>query len=265
MRPVLIYAPAYHHMSAGVRACYQLCAELRQRGIDAVIRPTHGSWRPSPYDAPPVQVLNQRQIGESICIFPEYIVDTEVKTPRAIKWWLQKPEIKLPLKGPIYVWSNAMGNYPRLMLDVLDTNLFKPSQMNRVAVAYYVGKGRKDDKFLPDGAVEITREYPKQREELALLLGQLDHLVCFDGYSALSCEAALMGTPVLMPTVDKSLRKLNEGHEFQINISHGFAYSPEELPMAKANVGSFYNFYQSLKPVFKNDLDSFTEMILTKW
>lgn len=265
MRPVLIYAPAYHHMSAGVRACHLLCEKLRERGFDAVMRITHGVWQPSPYNAPPVQILNQRQIGESICIFPEYITDTTVTTPRAIKWWLQKPQKKLPLKGPVWVWTQGIGNYPRLMLDVLDTKLFQPKTMNRIVTAYYVGKGRKDEKFLPDGAIEITREYPKNREELALLLSQLDHLVCFDGFSALACEAALMGTPVLMPTTPRDIQKINMQHEFGIKLENGFAYSPLDLPTARANAGNFFEHYKSLIPMFDEDLDLFAEMLETQW
>lgn len=265
MRPVLIYSPAYHHMSAGVRACHLLCDLLRKNGIDAAMRITHGTWMPSPYDAPPVQTLTQRQINESICIFPEYITHTNVTTPRAIKWWLQKPQERLNLKGPVFVWSKGMGKHPRLMLDVLDTNLFRPSSMHRGVVAYYVGKGVKDDKFLPPNAIEISRAYPTDRNDLANLIGQLDHLVCFDGFSALSCEAALMGTPVLMPNISKDIRKLNEAHEFEIKPERGFAYNEAQMSVARASVGTFYDFYKSLKPMFERDLFDFVDMLRVKW
>lgn len=252
-------------MSAGVRACHQLCDELRKRGFDAAIRSTHGAWQPSPYNAPPVQILTQQQINESICIFPEYIIETDVKTPRAIKWWLQKPKKRLAIKGPIWVWSKGMGNYPRLMLNVLDTELFKPMNMSRVTTGYYVGKGKKDSRFIPEGAIEISRAFPQQRHELANLLAQLDHLVCFDGYSALACEAALMGTPVLMPNVSKELRKMNEQHEFKIGVENGFAYSQEEMPMARANAGRFYEFYKEIEPMFDDDLDLFADTLESQW
>jgi len=151
------------------------------------------------------------------------------------------------------------------MLDVLDTKLFKPMSLNRTAVAYYVGKGRKDDAFLPPNAIEITREYPTKREDLALLLAQLDHLVSFDAFSALSAEAALMGTAVLMPTASKEIQKLNAKHEFGITPEHGFAYTPAQLPQAKAGAGNFYEHYQSLIPMFEEDLDLFAIMLETEW
>jgi hypothetical protein len=265
LRPVLIYAPAYHHMSAGVRACHMLCGKLRALGFNAAMRVTHGTWQPSPYDAPPAQVLSQQEVGDSICIFPEYITATTIKTPRAIKWWLQKPTSPLKMSGPTYVWSKGIANKPRLMLDVLDTQLFRPSDRPRPLVAYYVGKGVKEERYIPENAIEITRAFPKERHELANLLGQLDHLVCFDGFSAISAEAALMGTPVLMPTVSKQLRKINEQHEFGIRPEHGFAYTQDEMGVARASVRNFYGYYESIKPMFDQDLLEFAEMLRTKW
>jgi hypothetical protein len=261
-RAVLIYAPAYHNTSAGVRACHLLCHELRLRGVKAAMRITHGDWRPSPYDAPPVQVLNRYEIDDSVCVFPEYITHTTVKAPRAVKWWLQKPQHKLNIKGLTYVWSKAMGNHPRLMLDVIDLKLFYPKTGHGGGVAYYVGKGVKDEKLIPKGAVEITRETPPTRGDLANLLRAIDHLICFDGYTALATEAAMCGTPVLFANVPKELRKLNAAHEFG---DDGFAYSMPELESKRANVLAMRARYEQLVPTFQDDIDYFVATLASKW
>ena len=259
----MIYAPAYHHMSAGVRACHLLCQELRHRGIPAAMRITHGDWRLSPYDAPPVQILTQKQMNESICIFPEYITHTNVIAPRAVRWWLQKPIHPLDVKGLTYVWTKGMGKkYPRLMVDVIDLNLFRPKNGQGNGVAYYVGKGVKNEKAIPDGAIEISREFPQQRDQLAQLLRSIDHLICFDGFSALAMEAAVCGTPVLFVNVPKELRKINDAHEFG---NDAFAYAPNELESKRATAHLAREKYESLIPEFADDVDYFIGAMASKW
>lgn len=261
-RAVMIYAPAYHHMSAGVRACHKLCEELRGRGIDAAMRVTHGTWQPSPFNAPPVQVLTQRQMNESVCVFPEYIIETDVQAPRAVKWWLQKPQQKLDVRGPTYVWQKAMGKHPRLMVDVIDLKLFTPKTGRGNGVAYYVGKGVKDEKVIPDGALEITRAFPTERQQLADILRSIDYLISFDGYSALALEAAMCHTPVLLANVPKEIRKLNDQHEFGDDF---ISYSLPELESRRDSVYLTRERYEALLPEFQDDVDYFAAAIEDKW
>lgn len=261
-RAVMIYAPAYHHMSAGVRACHMLCDELRKRGVVAAMRLTHGEWQPSPYNAPPVQVLTQKEINESICVFPEYITATSVIAPRAVKWLLAKPVTKLDVKGPTYVWTKSIGKHPRLMLDVIDLDLFKPKDGQGQGVAYYVGKGVKDESLIPEGALEITRGTPGTRQELANLLRSIDHLISFDGFTALASEATMCGTPVLFANVSKEQRKANASHEFG---DDGYAYTPVELEQKRATVHLARERYEALRPEFIDDIDYFVAAMADKW
>lgn len=226
------------------------------------MRITHGTWQPSPYDAPPVQVLTQKELNESICIFPEYITETNVIAPRAVRWWLQKPKQKLKVKGLTYVWSKPMAKYPRLMVDVIDTKLFSPKNRQGAGVAFYVGKGEFDPKQVPEGAVHITRENPPNRESLANLLRAIDHLICFDGYTALATEAAMCGTPVLFVNIPKEIRKLNAEHEFG---EDGFAYSLTELEYKRGTVHLVRERYEALKSEFDDDVDYFVGAMASKW
>lgn len=236
--PYEIWIDGYYHMSGGIRALHVLKQELLDRGIETWMK----------YEA--------RQTRDCIGIYPEIVSTNPRRYNKIARWLLNTAD--LPNDGQIFAWESGMGDHPLLTVNIIEQDLWKPYDGLRRDVGYWVGKGVKDERFIPDGAIEISRSNFTRREQLAERIKTLNYLISFDPFTAVNVEAVVSGTPVL---VRGDHPKMSQE---QI-IKHGWtpfgiAFSMEELEDARREVHLAYDHYQSLLPIFEKRIDNFVDV-----
>ena len=230
-----IWIGGYFHMSGGIRALHVLKNELRQRGLEAWMR-------------------YERHDPSALGVYPEIVEGNPEGYERFVRWYLNTAD---PTPDPTFAWETGMGDYPLLTVDIIERDLFKPAPGPRRGVAYWVGKGSLDSRFVPDGAVEINRSNFPTRPELAEFMQSIDYLISFDPFTAVNIEAVCCGTPVLIRSQDiRWSRAAVQAHGW---TPFGVAWSMEELSEARANVRLAFDHYDSLRPVFQQRIDAFVE------
>ena len=236
--PYEIWIGGYYHMSGGIRALHVLRDELVARGLRATMK----------YEG-------LREPG-CIGVYPEIVHDNPEGYERVARWLLNTAD--LPDDGPVFAWEKGMGDYPLLTVNILEPDLWTPYDGPRQGVAYWVGKGVKQDSLIPTGAVEITRQNFPTRRELAAFIRQLRYLISFDPFTAVNIEAVVSGTPVL-------IRGNHPRMTHQQIVEHGWtpygvAFNVEDLEEAQREVHLAYDHYQSLLPRFAERIDNFVEV-----
>lgn len=228
-----IWIGGYFHMSGGVRALHVLRDELVKRGMNA--------W-----------MKYERHDPQAIGIYPEIVPDNPEGYEHVTRWLLNTADLT---DDPTWAWEAGMGTDNLLTVNTIELDLFKPAGKLRHDTAFWVGKGEKDERFIPDHCVEIHRGNYPSRESVAELLQSVRYLISFDPFSAMNLEALLCGTPVLI-----------RGHHPRMTrkqiIDHGWtpfgvAFSMEELEDAQREVHLARDHYLSLLPVFDQRVDGF--------
>lgn len=237
--PVEIWIGGYYHMSGGIRALHQLKQELLNRGVPAWMR-----YEPS---------LTRDVIG----VYPEIVAGNPEGYQRYVKWLLNKAEFP---GEDCWAWETGMGDHPLLTVDIVEKDLWAPYTGLRRGVGYWIGKGAVDPVWLPDGAVEITRQNFPTRPELAAFIRSLDYLISFDPFTAVVLEAVCSGTPVLIrPPKDHQWNRAMIGqHNW---TPYGVAWSQEEMEQARRTVGDAFGHYDALRAVFQQRIDEFVDTI----
>lgn len=262
----VIWAPPFTHRSGGVRALYGLCAALRAEGWSAAIqmmdngREYDGPWIESPYDAPPVDNIWHSfwSDDDTIVVYPETIVGNPASAPMFVRWMLGPVE----RDGVCFQWLPSIGNKPVLHIPIIETELFYPRVGNRAGSAVWVGKASAEHRarrFPTDvDVIEIHRDVPATRAELADLLGSVDRLISLDGYSAMNVEAAMCGTPVRVYSEARWPRLLGADHAWVSDA--GIAYDGQPWWIATDTVHMAYGKYLAAFPRMYDSLREFIEI-----
>lgn len=237
MIPYEIWIDGYYHMSGGIRALHVLKQELLNRGIEA--------W-----------MKYESQNRDCIGVYPEIVSTNPQNYTKITRWLLNTAD--LPNDGPIFAWETGMGDYPLLTVNIIEQDLWRPYSGHRSGVGYWVGKGERDERFIPGSAIEISRNNFTRREELAQRIKTLDYLISFDPFTAVNVEAVVSGTPVL---IRGNHRKMTNEEIIKHGWTpYGIAWSMAELDKARREVHLAYDHYQSLLPVFQSRIDNFIEI-----
>jgi hypothetical protein len=234
-------------MSGGIRALYQLKKEFDSREIESYF-------------------YNERKSDNEILIYPEIIRGNPLNSPRIVRWLLNKANFPNDI---CYAWETGMGKYPLLTVNIIEMDLWKPSDKTN-KIAYWVGKGEFDERLVPDDAYEISTRNYTRREELAKFISSLDYLISFDIFSAINLEAVISGTPVVIHNTGNQWNPGNQSKnsefkwsrrliEMQNWMPYGIAWNYEELEKAKQNVHLARPHYEMLLPIFQNRVDNFIQ------
>ena len=236
MIPYNIWIGGYYHMSGGIRALHVLKDELRARGFEA-------------------EMTYERLIPESIMVYPEIVEGNPCEYKRFVKWLLNKAEFP---GERCWAWEVGCGDHPLLTVPFIELDLWKPVSVKRGGTAYWVGKGQLEPSVIPSGAQEISRSNFPNRAELAEFVANLDLLISFDPFTALTTEAVISNTPVL---IHNTYPKWTNDEVRQSRwIDYGIATSPEELDKARENVHLARGHYEQLEKVFAKRIDNFIEV-----
>lgn len=234
-----IWIGGYFHMSGGVRALHVLRDELTKRGQNA--------W-----------MFYEKHDPNAIGIYPEIVSENPENYEKYARWLLNTADI---LPDPTWAWEKDMGVDDLLTVNIIETELFKPTSNVRSGTAFWVGKGVKDERFIPTNSIEIHRGNYTSRHEIAELLRSITYLISFDPFTAMNLEALMCGTPVLIRGDHPRMSR-------QQIIDHGWtpfgiAWNMEELDEARCEVHLARDHYLSLLPMFDKRIDDFVEKTLS--
>lgn len=259
----VIWAPPFTHRSGGVRALYALCAALRAEGYSAAIQMMDngheydGPWIDCPYDASPVDHLWNAfwSDDDTIVVYPETIVGNPADAAMFVRWMLGPVE----RDGVCFQWVPSIGDKPVLHVPIIEADLFYPRVGNRAGSALWVGKASAEHRarwFPTDvDVIEIHRDVPATRAELADLLGSVDRLISLDAYSALNLEAPMCGTPVRVFSEPRWPVLQASDREFVSKC--GIAYDDQPWWLATDTVHMAYDRYVAAFPRMHESLLQF--------
>ncbi len=186
-RRYIIVAPPYQHTSAGIRVLYDLQKWLILAGYDAIVC----TW----FTGYPIQGF-----VDDIVIYPEVAPGNLLQAHRVVRYIMNVPG-KLGHGEKTYAPNELLVAYNQplapfadgLVLQVPSTEpFFYNSGETRNKDAMYVGKGFNLG-IHPPHCVEITKEFPPTRLELADFLRTVDTLYTYDDFTILAYEAKLCG------------------------------------------------------------------------
>lgn len=208
----VLSAPPFVEHSAGIRAMYLLCQDLRKMGFAAFMCGGPPGSRVG--EAVIVSIESARHLCRSgfVAIYPETVSGNPLNASTVVRWVLNRPGLLGgdPVYDPteiVFIYSEAYRPYVssavagRLYLPIIDHELFwapSPGSVSRELDCFYVGKSSwKDGVVDRDEALELTRTWP-DRSELGKILRRSRALYCFDNSTMLIYEALLCGCPVVV-------------------------------------------------------------------
>jgi hypothetical protein len=246
MKPYVIWSPDYRRVSGGIRVLYLLGKLLRNRGLQAEMKMTHGPFVDNPWSVPECVEIPD----DAIHIYPEIVEGNPSGSDRVV-WWLLNHASK---DGLQFVWHPNINQSPVLNVPYLEPDLFYPGDGERSGVLVWVGKGR--DGYVPNGARLITHSWPASRKELADVLRSSEYLISFDPYTAIVHEATLCGCPVVLVGNDRwSIDHLSSG---PMKI-FGVVDCVSKLDQARSEIGASFESYVAYFPTMAEQLNVFIQ------
>jgi hypothetical protein len=206
----VLSAPPYVGHSAGIRAMYVLCQDLRRKGFAAFM--CGGSAGSREGDAAIVSFEHARELCSAgfVAIYPETVSGNPFGARTVVRWVLNRPGLlggdSVYDEGEIvFTYSEVYRPYisnavaGRLYLPIIDHELFwapPRGDRSRGLTCFYIGKSNWREGVIDRAeALELTRSWP-DRSELGKILRRSRALYCFDNSTMLIYEALLCGCPV---------------------------------------------------------------------
>jgi hypothetical protein len=191
-----IAAPTYNNKSGGHWYLHYLCHALNEIGHTATIHLYEPPYR--------INLDWNTPLGhdpDAIVIYPEGTTNNPLNAKKVVRYLLapenffgkgmidwQPTDFKLAF-SKVYA-----DNCDSLFYPICDLNKFYPIETPKKFNTFYVGKGylRQECNPLKD-CVEITRGWPKEKEELAKILQLTNIFFTYDEMTATNLDAALCG------------------------------------------------------------------------
>lgn len=235
MLPYNIWVSHKYHMSGGNNALHVLRDELRLRGFQA-------------------EMTYEELIPDSIMVYPEIVNGNPANSKRFVKWLLNKATFP---NERCWSWEVGCGEHPLLTVSIVELDIWKPVKKKKGGVAFWVGKGSFDASVIPEGAQEISRNNFPDRAELGEYVANLDYLISFDPFTAMTMEAVVSNTPVLIHN-RYPLWSIDEVKKTGW-LRYGIATNPEELEQARKTAVFGRDHYIQLEKRFAERIDDFIE------
>lgn len=244
----IVHAPDYTGRSGGVRALYRFARELTCKGVETAVAslgPTPWTSSECPYPIVPAYRWNASQRAEAVHVYPEIVQGNPAHADRVVRWLLGPRRYETD--DLEFGWIPSF-DVPVLNVDIIEAEHFYPKL--QPGSGYVVWRGKSSLTIWP--GKEITFDWPSNREELGDVLRAADLVVSFDPFSALTLEATVCGTPVLIPDSIEPVESPRFGRL-------GIAWGVSELEQARAEVHESAAHYQQLRVDFAGDIDRFIE------
>lgn len=224
----LLVTPPYYKGSAGNALMHSLCHELCVNGYKAHIVFVNTHRKPFEYyyekqsDGYAPGLLHTEVSEENyseyidgvakngIVIYPEIISGNPLNAKHVVRYFLNFDGALTGEKSE-YAETDYLLAYSPIFIDKYHALLSKPitdsvfnsddclASAERTLDLTYIGKGDKHcECHVIDGTVEITRDWPKTKAELATLLKQTRYFYSWDSISATNLDALLCGATVVL-------------------------------------------------------------------
>lgn len=245
MNKYLIFADEYKRNSGGNKALHKLAELLFEKGFSVRIG------------------KNLIADENEIVVYPERVSGNPCNGKNIVRWMLHKKdyfdkEPRVYNENETTFWIskilNKDGNI--LPINTIELELFKDDGLVRDKVLLYEGKGKATDEFktaLKD-YIEITKDYPKDRKELAQLFKTAKVLYCFDSMTCVTSEARLCGCPVVQ-YLNGDFKK--EDYEMTAGIAWDNSASELEKAENELYLYYFYNQYSNYLLECEKGLNNF--------
>jgi hypothetical protein len=229
IRPYIVMAPAYNHISAGIRALHTLCSELnlcgrtahlifyrfKAGGVDFYTPEDNSEYcelhahiprLPATADIGRFRAL----IDEGIVVYPEVVQANPLNAPRVVRYVLNHPTANgYPmLEGEcdfIVSFNSQYHQSPHSIAGLfIEEPIFNDRDtlpaLDRRMDCTYVGKGADFGPcFRIPGSVSIERGHPSDKEGLAIMLRNTRYFFTWDVNSQTNADAVLCGAIVVVP------------------------------------------------------------------
>jgi len=227
-KAVLICTLPYRNNSAGVVVLHELCDAIVRLGYVAhiiLINSSKQDWsfhlseEPSFYCSDLQRTVVPAELNEmwirqildnGITIYPEIIVGNPLKAKHVVRYFLngdgvitgKKTEYQpsdfclafsiVFFKKPHAILTKPIRNH---LFNEVDAN---PWQTRSLDLTYF-GKGKNYVScFRIEGSIMITRDWPKTKPELAILLRNTRYLYCWDNQTSVISDAIYCGAKVVL-------------------------------------------------------------------
>ena len=232
----LIASPPYNRIFAGVRVLHDLCHELNEIGHNAAIIFFHsGDGEKIPYqwsiaNRPDLYAEGKRRhqlpldnpqktiaeyLKNGILIYPEIIKGNPLGGKNVVRYLLVKDENKYPGEFICSYSHTYRRDYHHVLFKITTPDCMNTEDTlhwsQRKMDATYFGKGPKyvECNLIP-GTVLIERDWPRDQNQLAIMLKNTRYLFSYDGCTALTTDAMMCGAvPVILHDKQMNLDDLN--------------------------------------------------------
>lgn len=251
-----IVAPNYNDKSGGSWVLHFLCDQLNKVGYSASLFIYEKEQLVNPSFDTPIEFD-----PDSIVIYPEIVTNNPLNASRVVRYLLNREG---HLQGRMIDWSPTdypltfskvyRDNCDSLFYPNTDLNIFYPDDTEKKQNAFYIGKGNLygDCPQLP--CLEITRQLPPTKHELASALRGIDIFYSYDAHSATNLDAALCGCVPLL------LQKPMKGIEHS-ELGKFWAESEGEIEGARVAIQDLYQRTKELQDNFQDRLRAQMEKI----
>jgi protein O-GlcNAc transferase len=277
----IIVAPYYTSKSAGIVVLHELCDSLNKLGHSATMILTGSGQYTISNDASlygpglqwyPLKDINEFNdfIRDGIVIYPEIVTGNPLNGKRVVRYLLNsegfvaKNKMEASEDDFILAFSKLYHKSPHAYLIKLSFNpLFNSDHsvatLDRPLDLTYIGKGASYNQcFVVPSTVEVTRQWPSTKSELASLFKRSRYVYSWDVLSQTNADAMFCGAiPVfLSPFPLESYQDLNnselgtypictatiQGDDLSVNIPDDFS---SNLISFKQNYMELVNSYDS--------------------
>lgn len=185
----IINAPKYRRTSGGIRTLYNLNDILNKEGYSCKI-----------------VIIGEDYVcgADEIVIYPEIVKGNPLKSKKVVRYILNRPgliggDLTYDESELLYAYCESLSQYShgRILTVPIIEEFFYNKNLKRNKDVFYVGKCKHSNRIKEtEGLVEITREFPEAREDLAELLNTTNTFYTYDNFTALTLEAELCGCVV---------------------------------------------------------------------
>ena len=207
LRPYVLFGARYRQSSAGLRACHRLVHELNEHGMRAFsVGTVNRRWNERRISRTGFRALNH--YCDPVAVYPEIVSGNPLHARYVARWALNVPgllggDAAYACDELVYTWAAEYYDTERvLVVDIVERDLFNDVDSPvKDADVVYLGKATEqigDVSELIRDKVMITRRWPVTRAELASLLRRTRVLYILDNRTALTWEAILCGSRVII-------------------------------------------------------------------
>lgn len=281
----IIVAPPYHAKSAGIVVMHKLCDSLNRLGHTAtIVLAINSNGFTSPNEERffgpgllrhEIDTDNEFNtfVEDGIVIYPEIITGNPIGGSRVVRYLLNKEgaiggnSMEASDKDFILSFSKSFHDKAdayliKLTAHPIFSNKNTKPAAERTLDLTYIGKGQNYDVcFIVRDTVEITRQWPQSREDLAILFKQTRFFYTWDAISQTNLDALFCGAIPIFLTARpyESFESLDE---------NDIGYIPKAFMMEKDGKLSieipddFYQKMDEFKTSHQNLIDNYDERLI---